>query len=205
MFLCKRGVGFSGRYFCRYFQRFLSHESASAHTISPQNLKQIKAITKQFYKLVHPDRFQSFPQEKKINEENLKKLTNLIQTFYPNDTENAVISHSPTESCELIFYIYTASADTNEKTLKKINSEFKNIYHGSQQNQFKKTLENLFKEANLIATAMPGSDQENLENLFEYSSPDIEIHDFLRKYSLFFSENPIRFTQPFFIIFNFLN
>src|SRR3990167_648679 len=183
MFLCKRGVGFSGRYFCRYFQRFLSHESASAHTISPQNLKQIKAITKQFYKLVHPDRFQSFPQEKKINEENLKKLTNLIQTFYPNDTENAVISHSPTESCELIFYIYTASADANEKTLKKINSEFKNIYHGSQQNQFKKTL----------------------ENLFEYSSPDIEIHDFLRKYSLFFSENPIRFTQPFFIIFNFLN
>lgn len=96
----------------------------------------IKSLSRKFYKLVHPDRFINFPEQKKINEQSLKQLISLINALSgeSNSIGASTDRHINTmdESHKLQFFIFPTNKNTsnqqkNETTEKTIETNSENL------------------------------------------------------------------------------
>ena len=163
-------------------------------TNEQEEVSSVKSLSKKFYKLVHPDKFSKYQKEKETNEHSLKRLISLINALSGDITasdQQASHIHSLDESYHFIFYLFDKTSISDDEKFKMIKSDFNssplkiqssggNIF-SHLQNELKKTLINLFSQANLPCNIK--MEKIEREAFWEQTPSEIDLVMFLNRYA----------------------
>lgn len=99
----------------------------------------LSSVLREFYKLVHPDRFAEHPKEKEVNEHSMKEFLTYIQEYKKRPFGSAL---GNPKRIPLTFYVKSPSKEDQPITLRKVEVEL--LLNATNPQSAKKKLGSLF-------------------------------------------------------------